>query len=387
MAERINHTSFIRTVDNLLKRDPVITIGLFTALGVAGIGAISAYISLERQAASPSGNNPVPAEKTPFLIPSETPFLPSTVEPTVVATEIPTETASATAPATAPATATEASAAIPGTEIVSHYTETINASDTKYNIPVTIITDEKIVNANWSMTIDKIYANDNPDFRTRYGETSKEAIAHAVAYAEYQCWQKNDSTQVSQRAGVSFDAYWQMVKDAQNGQRPWSDVEFQTWANDLTTPEYDALTHTFRPGNPVTVANVDSYQNTMVNYYRGAIYLGTEVDNNGNLCIYIGGYPLVGSIQGTVVDSTVAVNFAMALDRLSWTTQGNLLPQNEFYEHVAPVGRYNSAIFNILSTPSTPPEDWAQRFTGWPWVPGYYDTALAISPNDEVSKP
>ena len=139
---------------------------------------------------------------------------------TAVATKAPTPTPTLQPTDTAPATATEAPTpefAIPGMEIVSHYTETINAPDTKYNIPVDIITDEKIVNSNPNVTIDKIYANIDPSFKTRYGETAKESIAHAVAYAEYQCWQKNDPDRKSQRAGVSFNTYWQMVKDAQAG--------------------------------------------------------------------------------------------------------------------------------------------------------------------------
>ena len=273
--------------------------------------------------------------------------------------------------------------AIPGTEIVSHYTETIRAEDTKYNIPVMIITDEKMIHANPMMTIDKIYINDDPNFKTRYGETAKEAIAHAVAYAEYQCWQKNDPDKVGQRAGIGFNTYWQMVKEAQAGKRDWSEVEFQTWANDLTTPEYDASKRTFRPGSNVAIVFVNSYKNTMVDLFDGAYDFGTEVDKRGDLAIYIGGYPTAGALGGAIVNATTTVNFSMALDRLSWKTQGNKFPENEFWENLA--GRYNHEIFHLFSRESKPPKGWKDRFADWgQWAPGWYETALEIIPNDEA---
>jgi hypothetical protein len=240
-----------------------------------------------------------------------------------------------------------------------------------------------MVHANPMMTIDKIYANDNPDFRTRYGETAKEAIAHAVAYAEYQCWQKNDPDKVSQRSGVSFDSYWRMVKEAQDGKRDWSEVEFQTWANDLTTPEYDAIKRTFRPGNPISIAYIRNYPGTTIEVNPGNIF-GTEMDANGNLLVFVDNYPINASLHGTVVNATTMVNFARALDRLSWSSQGNLFDSKTQTRNG---NRYNSELFRILSIQSTPPEDWTERFKNWSWTPGYYDTALSISPNDEVSQP
>jgi len=314
--------------------------------------------------------------------PGATPSVMSALSPTAAATAVPIATATPTAtlePTSTPTETPTPEVAIPGSEIISHYTETIRAEDTKYNIPVTIITDEKMVNANPMMTIDKIYANDNPDFRTRYGETAKEAIAHAVAYAEYQCWQKNDPDKVSQRSGVSFDAYWQMVKEAQNGKRDWSEVEFQTWANDLTTAEYDAIKRTFRPGNPVTIAYVNYYTGATISIINTPLTFGTEFDANRNLAVFIGGFPTATSVGGHVLDINVAVRLSIGLDRLSWKTQGERWVDNQ-EAHRAGNDHEKTEIFRVLSIPGTPPNGWESTY---PSTYTYNETAISILPNDK----
>ena len=79
--------------------------------------------------------------------PGATPSVMSALSPTASATAVPTATPTSTEtptpePTSTPIETQTPEAAIPGTEIISHYTETIRAEDTKYNIPVTIITDE-----------------------------------------------------------------------------------------------------------------------------------------------------------------------------------------------------------------------------------------------------
>jgi len=272
-------------------------------------------------------------------------------------------------------------AAIAGTEIIAHYSETIRAEDTKYNIPVTIITDEKMIHANPMMTIDKIYINDDPNFKTRYGETAKEAIAHAVAYAEYQCWQKNDPNKVNQRAGVSFNTYWRMVQEAQAGTRNWSDVEFQTWANDLTTSDYDVSKRNFRPGNYISIIFVNDYSKRTISIKNSPYTFGTGIDVKNNLVVFVGAFPLAASVGGHVLDTNVAIRLSMGLDRLSWKSQGNLMLTDEESERIS-IKSEKTEIFKILTNPKTLPNWWSTEFPNAPYYT-YNESAISVVPNDK----
>ena len=149
--------------------------------------------------------------------------------------------------------------------IIAGHVETIPSEATKYGMEVRIISDQKILNREYPfLKIDSLGLNQDPDFRTRYGETAPEAVVHAVAYAEFQAWRDNDPTQKSRRSGTSFEAYWKMVQEAKAGTRDWTDVQFLVSANDLTTPNYDLAKHTFLPGRPVTIIFTSGSKDTTI---------------------------------------------------------------------------------------------------------------------------
>ncbi len=334
----------------------------------------------------------MPNDGIPTVAP-ETLTLPVTITPTPAfgATETPTPSA------TIEATATQEATATPQDEIEQNaaYKEIIDAEYKGIPIHVEILTDKSVVGKEYPFpTIDKIYLNSDPNFQSRYGEDAKTSVAHAILYAEYQAWQKNTDASVNSRAGVDFESWLAKVKkhydngDDKNPNADWSDVNYETNANDLTTPAYDPALHTFRPGDDVRIVYTDGggiYQNTMekaLDYFD----FGIESDKNGKLALFIGNYPYhANGTKGYVVNATSAVDLGLVLKGLSLPDfKGGWVPN--FGNGLIYIQRYGSEYFKILTKPEPPPKIWNSLFTSWrlnPY-PVWASSALDISPNDEA---
>ncbi|HCK66652.1 MAG TPA: hypothetical protein DHW49_10350 [Anaerolineae bacterium] len=97
----------------------------------------------------------------------------------------------------------------------------------------------------------------NPVFENslRNKENAPDALATALTWAFYRCWQENidDPIIKKQRADINFGTYIQMLIEAEQS-GDYNNVLFNLFANDMSTIEYDeSFINNISPFNPTIV--------------------------------------------------------------------------------------------------------------------------------------
>jgi hypothetical protein len=114
------------------------------------------------------------------------------------------------------------------------HTETAQGEFMGVNMKVNLITDKSL-----DPSITKIEAD--PTYVNQYGEGFNDAMLHFTAMTFYKVWlEKGGPNAEGPETEVSFDEYMTMWAEAQNGQRPWSDMQITILANEIATEGYDA---------------------------------------------------------------------------------------------------------------------------------------------------
>lgn len=114
------------------------------------------------------------------------------------------------------------------------HTETAQGEFMGVNMKVNLITDKSL-----DPSITKIEAD--PTYVNQYGEKFNDAMLHFTAMTFYKVWlEKGGPNAEGPETEVSFDDYMTMWAEAQNGQRPWSDMQITILANEIATEGYDA---------------------------------------------------------------------------------------------------------------------------------------------------
>lgn len=244
-------------------------------------------------------------------------------------------------------------------------------------VNVQIITDKHLLDSNPSMTIEKITSNSDPKFKTRYGETAQEAIAHATLYALFM------RAQVKGFTG-NFDSFLSILRNVGAGKRDPNDAK-------ISVIQPNGGEEFFNAADPTKKINIIYYNqnyyagtsNTMPNWQSGE---GSIVDENGNLNIYVAGYPLVAALtHGKVIGSNASDTLNVAFFLFKMGYHGGRFPMT-IMEKLLPSARFNSELFRILTSESNPPKGFSDLYTGWDWVPPkWYNSAIEIFPNDESS--
>lgn len=147
------------------------------------------------------------------------------------------------------------------------HTETAQGEFMGVDMKVNLITDKSL-----DPSITKIEAD--PTYVNQYGEKFNDAMLHFTAMTFYKVWlEKGGPNGTGPETEVSFDDYMTMWAEAQNGQRPWSDMQITILANEIATEGYDAkptVIYPFYDGDNTTqisptVRTIDNFNLAFIN--------------------------------------------------------------------------------------------------------------------------